>query len=127
LYFRADRRTPQENSKPVNSNQGFVYTESNDAGQNTILTYVQNSNGKLSFLRSTASGGRGSGAALGSQGALAFDGVQVHWLFAVNAGSNSISSFSVDDNGGLTLADTVSSNGILPVSLTFRNKFFVCS
>src|SRR5437016_4509384 len=96
----AESLSLSENSKTVNSNQGFVYTESNDAGQNAILTYAQSSNGKLTFLRSTPSGGSGSGAPLGSQGALAFDDVQVHWLFAVNAGSNSISSFSVDDNGG---------------------------
>ena len=80
-------------------------------------------NGKLSFLSSTPSDGNGSGAELGSQGALALDDVQPHWLFAVNAGSNSISSFSISDNGSLTLAHTVSSNGTLPVSLTFRNNF----
>lgn len=110
-----------ENSKAINSRQGFVYTESNDAGQNSILTYFQSSNGKLNFLSTTASGGNGSGTALGSQGALALDDAH-HWLFAVNAGSNSISSFSIGDNGSLTLSHTVSSNGTLPVSLTVHDN-----
>ncbi len=121
VVFSYGSAIAQENSKTVNFNRGFIYTESNDAGQNSILTYVQNSNGNLSFLSSTASGGNGSGAALGSQGAIAFDSVQPQLLFAVNAGSNSISSFSINDNGSLTLAHTVSSNGTLPVSLTIRN------
>ena len=110
-----------ENSKKINSRQGFVYTESNDASQNTILSYFQNSNGTLSFLGTTASGGNGSGAGLGSQGALALHNSH-HWLFAVNAGSNSISSFSIGDDGSLTLAHTVSSNGTLPISLTVHGN-----
>jgi 6-phosphogluconolactonase (cycloisomerase 2 family) len=114
----------QSLAKKINPRQGFVYTESNDAGQNSILSYLQKPNGTLSFLSTTASGGKGSGTPLGSQGALAMDDGH-HWLFAVNAGSNSISSFSIDE-GSLTLAHTVQSNGILPVSLTvYGNVLYV--
>ena len=112
----------QSLAKKINPRQGFVYTESNDASQNSILSYFQNSNGTLEFSGTTASGGKGSGASLGSQGALAIDDSH-HWLFAVNAGSNSVSSFSIDENGGLTLAHTVSSNGTLPVSVTVHGNF----
>ena len=41
-----------------------------------------------------ATGGLGTGAGLGSQGALAFSD-NGRWLFAVNAGSNDISAFAV--------------------------------
>jgi len=43
------------------------------------------------------------------------------WLFAVNAGSNSVSSFKVNSNGGLTLAHTASSGGIMPISLSVHD------
>jgi 6-phosphogluconolactonase len=100
-----------------NNRQGVIYTESNDGQQNSILSYFQNSNGTLSYLATTASGGAGTGSALGSQGALALDETH-HWLYAVNAGSNSISVFNINDDGSLVLTQTVSSYGSLPVSLT---------
>jgi 6-phosphogluconolactonase len=107
--------------KSVKPRHGFVYTESNDAGTNNILSFLENANGTLILINSTASGGNGSGAALASEGALALSDNH-HWLFAVNAGSNSISSFVIDDDGSLTLANTVSSNGSLPVSLTVHGN-----
>ena len=100
-----------------NNKQGVIYTESNAAQQNSIIAYLQNSNGTLTYLATTASGGAGTGAQLGSQGALVLDETH-HWLFAVNAGSNSISSFSVGSDGDLALVQTVSSNGSIPVSLS---------
>ena len=60
----------------------------------------------------------------GSQSAvvLSADG---HWLFAVNAGSNDVSAFSV--NGGtLHLTDTISARGTDPISLTvYRSLLYV--
>jgi len=100
-----------------NSHEGFVYTMSNETGGNSILIYSQNANGTLSYQSSTASGGTGSGAGLGSQGAVIVNAAH-QWLFAVNAGSNSISSFKIGNSGKLTLAHTVSSNGTLPISVT---------
>jgi WD40 repeat protein len=67
-----------------------------------------------------ATGGRGTGKMkvdpLTSQGSLSLspDG---NFLLAVNAGSNSISSFWVDDNGRLTLIDVKPSGGAQPNSL----------
>jgi len=100
-----------------NRQKGFVYTMNNETGGNNILIYNQNANGTLSYKSSTASGGTGSGAGLGSQGAIVIDAAH-QWLFAVNAGSNSVSSFKIGDDGKLTLAHTVSSNGTLPISVT---------
>jgi 6-phosphogluconolactonase (cycloisomerase 2 family) len=55
---------------------------------------------------------------LGSQGAVIVSDDH-RFLFAVNAGSNSISSFRIVPSG-LVLADTVSSGGQLPTSLAFH-------
>ena len=60
-------------------------------------------------------------AGLGSQGALTLS--QDHeWLFAVNAGSNSVSSFKVHNDGSLSLAHTENSDGQMPVSLSIHEN-----
>lgn len=104
---------------------GYVYTMSNAASGNAILIYHENSDGTLEYDSEVASGGNGLGDGLGSQGSLALNDSHT-WLFAVNAGSNSISSFAVASHGGLTLASTVSSNGIRPVSVcVHENMLYV--
>jgi len=95
----------------------FLYTESNEAGTNRIYVYKINSDGSLTSRGSTASGGAGKGAGLGSQGALALS-EDNEWLFAVNAGSNSVSSFKVNSDGNLTLSHTENSGGDMPVSVS---------
>ena len=107
-------------STEKNRGEGYVYTESNDAWQNSIVIYKQHSNGELSWYKSVASGGPGAGASLGSQGALVID-ENHQWLFAVNAGDNTVSSFWVHSNGNLTLKHTVSSGGMMPVSVTVHD------
>ena len=71
----------------------------------------------LTAAGSVASGGLGSGSGLGSQGAVILDD-HAHRLFAVNAGSDSVSSFAVTKDG-LELVDTAPSGGDLPISLTY--------
>jgi 6-phosphogluconolactonase len=105
------------NAFSPHDNKGVVFIETNAAPQNAIIAYSQKSNGTLTYLATTPTGGSGTGNVLGSQGALVLD-EKHHWLFAVNAGSNTISSFAVDPEGALTLVSTVSSNGIMPVSLS---------
>ena len=100
---------------------GHVYTESNDASGNKILVYNQHADGTLSWSSSVSSGGTGNGAGLGSQGAVVLD-QQHKWLYAVNAGDNSVSSFWIHDDGSLTLADTENSGGKLPVSVCVYNN-----
>lgn len=102
-----------------NPSEHYVYTESNEAGTNRILVYRILPGGSLRFESSVASGGAGTGAALGSQGALALDGEG--WLYAVNAGSGSVSSFRIGSGGRLTLWATVPSGGAGPNSLTVHN------
>lgn len=67
------------------------------------------------------SGCSGTGKLLGSQGALELD-KNNKWLFAVNEGSNSVSSFKVQDDGSLTLAHTEGSKGKTPVSLSVHDN-----
>ncbi len=104
-----------ENAKVATN--GYLYTESNDAGLNSIIMYTMGDDGSLTLQSTTNSGGAGAGIGLGSQGALELD-ANNEFLFAVNAGSNSISSFNVGADGSLMLVSTVSSGGEMPVSLT---------
>lgn len=103
---------------------GFLYTESNATSLNEILCYKQHADGSLTLAGTYASGGNGvgifNGLGLDSQGALALSDDN-HWLFAVNAGSNSISSFEVHHDGSLTLAHTENSGGVNPSSLCIHH------
>jgi 6-phosphogluconolactonase len=95
---------------------GAVYTMTNAASGNEVLVYNRASDGSLSYQGAYATDGLGSGAGLGSQSSVTLSHNN-HWLFAVNAGSNEVSSFAVTESG-LQLVDVVSSGGILPTSLT---------
>ncbi|MDQ6843172.1 MAG: lactonase family protein [Bacteroidota bacterium] len=98
-----------------------LYTESNSSQWNSILIYKINNDGTLQANGSTASGGAGTGMGLGSQGAVVLD-KDHQWLFAVNAGSNSVSSFKVNSDGSLTLAHTEQTWGKTPVSVTVHDN-----
>lgn len=99
---------------------GHVYTLSNQTTGNQLLDYKRGTDGKLTYLAAYATGGNGSGGGLGNQGAviLSEDGEE---LYAVNAGSNSISAFKVSNNG-LRLISTIASGGTRPVSITASEK-----
>ena len=103
---------------------GKLYTMSNATSGNEVLVYNRLSDGSLAKATIVPTNGTGSGGGLGNQGALAFskDGF---FLFAVNAGSNSVSSFRITATG-LDLVSTVSSGGTMPVSVTEdRGRLFV--
>jgi 6-phosphogluconolactonase (cycloisomerase 2 family) len=103
---------------------GQLYTMSNAAAGNEILVYDRLPDGGLSKIANIPTGGQGTGAGLGNQGALTVskDGF---YLFAVNAGSHSVSSFRLTANG-LELVGTVPSGGAVPVSVTEdRGRLFV--
>ena len=100
--------------------QAAVFTLTNSATGNGVATFARSNDGTLTYAGTVASGGNGTGANLGSQGAIALvpDG---HTLFAVNAGSDSISEFAVT-NTSVQLVATFSSNGDLPISLTVQGN-----
>ena len=98
------------------STNHYIYTLLNQSTGNEVQTYVQGSNGKLKLVGQTETGGLGTSSGLGSQGALAFSG-SGRYLFAVNAGDNTVSMFAVT-NGTLTLLDVEKSGGNAPVSVS---------
>ena len=79
----------------ANNSVGAVFTVSNQAGGNAVIAFSRASDGSLTPAGSFATLGNGTGAGLGSQGAvvLSEDG---DFLFAVNAASNTITSFAVN-------------------------------
>jgi len=97
-----------------------VYTETNSASGNAVQIYQTGADGSLALTQTVSTGGFGSGAGLGNQGALALSNGG-RWLYAVNAGSNEISVLSVSDSG-LALVEHVSSGGTKPVSLTVHDR-----
>src|SRR5438034_3587025 len=100
---------------------GAVYTLTNQVGGNAVAVFARGADGRLTAAGTVSTGGTGTGASLGSQSAVALsdDG---RWLFAVNAGSNDVSVFSVSPGGGLALASRTASGGTLPISLTVHGK-----
>ncbi|MBL8291032.1 MAG: beta-propeller fold lactonase family protein [Bryobacterales bacterium] len=97
---------------------GAVYTITNSPAGNSVVVYNRAGNGDLTPGGVFASGGVGTGAGLGSQGAVIASADQ-RFLFAVNAGSNSITSFRIRPDG-LEMVNTVGSGGLMPTSLTFN-------
>jgi 6-phosphogluconolactonase len=108
----------QQTAKNMSSQQkgiaGYVYTLSNQTSGNSVLVYARSAGGTLSYSTSYSTGGAGTGAGLGSQGAVVLSG---DLLLAVNAGSNSISSFAVT-GGMLQWKSTIASGGVTPKSIT---------
>jgi 6-phosphogluconolactonase (cycloisomerase 2 family) len=100
--------------------QKAVYTITNQVAGNEVAVFHRAPDGTLIAAGTVATGGTGTGGGLGSQGALALteDGER---LFVVNAGSNDISVFDVEESG-LRLVGRTASGGIQPTSLTVRHN-----
>jgi 6-phosphogluconolactonase len=94
--------------------RGAVYTLTNSPSGNAVKVFHRTRHGSLSPGGQVATGGDGTGTGLGNQGALERTGKR---LFAVNAGSDSISSLKVRKHG-LELLDTAGSGGDQPISVT---------
>jgi 6-phosphogluconolactonase len=98
---------------------GAVYTITNAASGNGVASFARNADGTLTYVGTVPTGGTGTGANLGSQGAVALTD-NGRRLFVVNAGSNSISELAVKPTG-LRLVTTFASNGIRPISLAVQD------
>lgn len=102
---------------------GDVYVLTNQSSGNSVMVFHRETSGTLNFVNSFATGGSGAGTGadpLGSQGSLVLSGDH-RMLFAVNAGSNSVSAFAVSGDQ-LILLSTVWSGGTMPVSVTVRDN-----
>jgi 6-phosphogluconolactonase len=102
---------------------GYVYVNDNTAGTNTIAGFERQSDGSLTPLPGSpfAAGGAGTGAIMGSQGALQItdDG---RYLLAVDAGSNQISVLRIVDDSLQAVGSPVASGGITPISLAVHGN-----
>jgi 6-phosphogluconolactonase (cycloisomerase 2 family) len=96
-----------------------VYTQTNAADGNEVLVFQRNFRGELHLASRAKTHGLGTGAGLGSQGALALAPDGRH-LYVVNAGSDTISTFAVGRRG-LALVGRVASGGDQPISLTLKH------
>lgn len=101
-----------------------VFVQTNKPLGNTVVVYDRDRNGQLSLAGEFQTGGLGGatagapGDALASQGSLTFHD---DLLFAVNAGSNTVTVFRVDGDH-LKRLQVIWSGGLLPVSVTVRDN-----
>jgi 6-phosphogluconolactonase (cycloisomerase 2 family) len=108
--------------------RGAVYTMSNEPTGNRVVVFNREKDGMLTPGGSFATGGTGSGGFEDTANGLVLGSTRGEsapnnligsskFLFATNAGSNSISVFRVKKNG-LDLVEVQNSNGEKPVSVT---------
>jgi 6-phosphogluconolactonase (cycloisomerase 2 family) len=111
---------PAQASNGLHPAAGAVYVLSNQVAGNSVITYHRASDGRLRPASTYPTGGTGTGAGLGSQNAVVVDDAGRH-VYAVNAGSDSITSFQVTGSG-LRRTSTVWSGGDAPVSISVRGN-----
>src|SRR3954468_23336551 len=107
------------------ASEGALYTQTNSQTGNSVYRLDRAADGSLTVVASYRTGGLGTSAGLGSQGAVALsdDG---RTLVAVDAGSNDIAAFHVTRHGHLTLIDREPSGGTMPVSVhNHRGRVYV--
>jgi 6-phosphogluconolactonase (cycloisomerase 2 family) len=106
--------------------QHAVFVQTNDLAGNSVAAYAQNENGTLTYVATYPTGGKGGRAAgaavdpLASQSSLVFDS-EHHLLLAPNAGSNTVSVFSVRGDR-LRLKQIVASGGPFPASIAVHDN-----
>ncbi len=117
---------------------GAVYAMNNSETNNLIYSYGRKKNGSLTLIDSINTGGLGTGPVniLAGSGADVVDPLSSNYslilspdnkfLFAVNAGSNEVSSFIVKKDFKLKRISKVSSGGVGPVSIAVnQNSVYV--
>jgi 6-phosphogluconolactonase (cycloisomerase 2 family) len=115
------------NATKVRGAGQVVFVQTNQPAGNEILVYDRAADGTLAAAGSYATGGDGGVAApgtesdhLASQGSLVYDAVH-RLLIAVNAGSDSVSTFRVKGDT-LQLEGTVTSGGQFPASVAVHGR-----
>lgn len=97
---------------------GLVYIETNSSTDNQVQVYSHGFDGALSLLASFSTGGYGTGAGLGSQGAVVMSD-NGRFLYAVDAGSNDLAVFAVSGRG-LRRIGRYGTGGTMPISVTAK-------
>jgi hypothetical protein len=119
---------PGHGGGPSPASGGAVFVQTDNLAGNAIVAYKRSAAGRLTQAGTYKTGGKG-GALEGakvdftaSQGSLALD-AEAGLLFAVNAGSDTITEFAVDGTK-LTKEATVPSGGQFPVSIAVGGESF---
>jgi 6-phosphogluconolactonase len=99
--------------------QPAVFAMTN-ASANAVVMFHRADDGTLTQGRSFATQGAGTGASLGSQGALILS-EDLRWLFAANAGSDEVTVFRLVADS-LEFVQKIASGGDMPVSITQRGN-----
>ena len=94
---------------------GAVYSQTNDPAGNIVQAFDRDARGELTPAGSFATGGAGSASLGGRQGAVELSDDE-STVYAVNAGSNSVSALRVTRDG-LALEGVSGSGGSLPASV----------
>jgi 6-phosphogluconolactonase (cycloisomerase 2 family) len=94
---------------------GSLYTQTNDPNGNTVERFDRAPDGSLTPAGTFATGGIGLAALGGRQGAVELSG-DGRYLYAVNAGSDTVSVFRTGHRR-TRLIDAVSSRGVAPASI----------
>jgi 6-phosphogluconolactonase (cycloisomerase 2 family) len=115
---------PADGPEGPDRSAGTVFVQTDATGGNAVAVYDRDADGTLRPAGTYPTGGLGGALGgsvvdhLASQGALAYDRAH-HLLYVVNAGSNTVSVFSVRGDR-LTLRQTVASGGDFPVSIAYH-------
>jgi 6-phosphogluconolactonase (cycloisomerase 2 family) len=105
---------------------GVVFVQTDDPNGNSVVAYARHDDGSLTFDASYSTHGNGGvldGSVvdhLASQGSLAYD-ARHRQLFAVNAGSDTVSVFAVSGTR-LRLREVLPSGGHFPVSVAIHDR-----
>jgi 6-phosphogluconolactonase len=111
------------NDTPTSGGSNAVYVQTNTM-PNEVIAFRRSDDGSLDRIGSVATGGDGSNSPhLQSQGSVALTRTGQH-LLVTNAGSDDLSVFSVDSDGGLELRDRVET-GSTPRSVAERDGLVV--
>jgi 6-phosphogluconolactonase (cycloisomerase 2 family) len=125
-WLGASAAGAQEPSHGARGADHAVFVQTDNTSGNQVIAYSRSDNGTLTLAHTYDTGGSGgvlNGSAvdhLASQGSLAYDPVNAR-LYAVNAGSNTVSVFSVRRDE-LSLRQVISSGGTFPVSIAVHGK-----
>ena len=99
---------------------GALFTQTNDPAGNAVQKFDRADDGSLTPAGTFATGGVGLAGLGGRQGAVELSDDE-DTVYAINAGSNSVTAFRVRDDGGqkpgLEIVATVASGGVAPVSV----------
>src|SRR5579863_3885963 len=99
---------------------GAVYTMTN-ASANQVMAFTRSTGGRLTLLGTYSTQGSGNSQNIASQGAVVLNSTK-KFLFVVNPGSNTVTSFSVQSDGSLVFVSQANSGGTEPVSVTSHGK-----